>query len=437
MNTRILLPFLAVFAFPSADFAQGPLTPPGPPGPTMKTLDQIEPRTDIATLPGDGTYLHVISQPGSYYLSSNLTNAASGKGGIVIAANDVTVDLGGFSVTNTGSSPVEGIRGAGKHLTVHHGSLRGWSKGVTCNLGGILEHLVLTANAVGMEADQSLISDCVAEGNTDRGFQSGSSTVTRCLARNSGLGFSLGDNAILADCVATGGSNSGFYMLATNCILHRCSAAGNSGGFTFAGRNSFSDCVAISNTSAGGFNGSGSGAYCRFTRCSAFSNKTVGFSSDISSFFEGCKASNNGTGGFVVTDTCRIVDCVAEGNGSAATGAGITAGIRATVTRCTVNANHADGIAAGGDAVITENHVSLNGTGGAAAGIHITGGGSRIEGNQVRETTGTGILATANDAVIRNSAGGNTTNYNPSSGANFAPVQSPGTATNPLANLSF
>jgi hypothetical protein len=138
-----------------------------------------------------------------------------------------------------------------------------------------------------------------------------------------------------------------------------------------------------------------------------------------------------------VKDTCRLVDCVAEENGTGATGAGITAGIRVTVVRCTVNANRADGIAAGGDAVITENHCSLNGAGGNAVGIHTFGGGSRIEGNQVRETTGIGILATANDAIIRNSSGGNTVNYTPSSGTNFAPIQSPSAATNPLANLSF
>ena len=42
--------------------AQGSLTPPGAPAATMRSLDQIEPRLPISSLPFS------ISQPGSYYL---------------------------------------------------------------------------------------------------------------------------------------------------------------------------------------------------------------------------------------------------------------------------------------------------------------------------------------------------------------------------------
>src|SRR4030095_6606576 len=76
----------------STALAQGPLTPPGAAAPTMKTLDQLEPRTPISTLP------FTISSPGSYYVTSNLTGVA-GQHGITINADNVTLDLGGFERT--------------------------------------------------------------------------------------------------------------------------------------------------------------------------------------------------------------------------------------------------------------------------------------------------------------------------------------------------
>src|SRR5262245_7098396 len=70
--------------------AQGPLTPPGAPAPTMKTLDQVEPRTPISSLP------FTIAAAGSYYLTGNL-NAGAG-GGITIGATGVTLDLMGYEL---------------------------------------------------------------------------------------------------------------------------------------------------------------------------------------------------------------------------------------------------------------------------------------------------------------------------------------------------
>jgi hypothetical protein len=72
-------------------FGQGSLTPPGAPAPTMRTLEQVEPRTPISAAG------YIIDRPGSYYLTTNLFGAG-GLGAIRIMTNDVSLDLNGFSI---------------------------------------------------------------------------------------------------------------------------------------------------------------------------------------------------------------------------------------------------------------------------------------------------------------------------------------------------
>lgn len=113
----------------STVFAQGSLTPPGAPAPTMKTLDQIESRTPISALP------YTISMPGSYYVTTNLLVAVNN--GIVIAANNVTLDLNGFTISSVQNPATIGkaiALGSGSgpvaNITIRNGFITG---GVTNN----------------------------------------------------------------------------------------------------------------------------------------------------------------------------------------------------------------------------------------------------------------------------------------------------------------
>jgi hypothetical protein len=132
-NHLLLSPILALICVyvlcPSALLGQGSLTPPGGPMPSMKTLTQIEPRIAITNA---GAV--VISVPGSYYLTTNITVNADDA--VIIAASGTTLDLNGFTISSSSAS----ASGSGivlnlglQDITILNGHIRG---GVTNNGSG-------------------------------------------------------------------------------------------------------------------------------------------------------------------------------------------------------------------------------------------------------------------------------------------------------------
>src|SRR5258708_7089585 len=133
MNNLVIscaLAFTFTISLQTVVLAQGPLAPPGSPSPPFKTLQQIEPRTPISSLP------YLINQPGSYYVTTNLQGVA-GRPGIIISAEDVSLDLGGWELRGVGGSLSGILMNPAIKPHVHHGSIIGWGEdGINGTNGG-------------------------------------------------------------------------------------------------------------------------------------------------------------------------------------------------------------------------------------------------------------------------------------------------------------
>lgn len=258
----------------STCFGQGSLTPPGAPAPTMKTLQQIEPRTPISSVPFS------ILNSGSYYLTDNLD--VSYGDAIFISANNVTIDLNGFTIrcfdSTNGSvgiridtSPFVEFH----DITILNGHLAGYlffySGGVYSGSGfgygiysaGAPRNVRIAGvtvsgclnDGIRLNLDSSSVESCVVTTVGGNGIYAG--TVSRCAAYQCGgngifadtvsdsYGFSPSGYGIYAqvanNCYATSTNGTGMYVqrTANNCYGECFNATGGSGLFTSTANNCY------------------------------------------------------------------------------------------------------------------------------------------------------------------------------------------------------
>jgi hypothetical protein len=231
-KTVLLLPLLlSTLNFQlSTAFAQGSLTPPGAPAPTMKSLAQIEPRTAI-TNSGAVT----ISQPGSYYLTANIT--VNFGDAITIATNDVTLDLNGFTISST--TPGAGgagilLAGGNADISILNGHIKG---GVTNNAGTYNgSGFYIGINYVGAQPFNIRVSGLSVSGVLFYGINIGtgnSTLVESCVIKTAGTSGILADRVLhcsaydcgsvgiisiaATDCSAVGAGTGIQTTVANNC----------------------------------------------------------------------------------------------------------------------------------------------------------------------------------------------------------------------------
>jgi hypothetical protein len=406
MNARHLLLLLLVpstlLLQPSA-FPQGSLTPPGPPAATMRSLDQVEPRAPISSLPV------TINKPGAYFLTGNLTGTSGD--GITIASDNVMIDLRGFTLSG-GPEGVDGIAVDGAHynVVVENGTVTKWSgDGINFN-----------------NARNSQVRNVQVSGNGDTGISLGSfSQAAGCVADSNDFGFDMHDGCGLSRCVASSNFQSGI-LTGNYCTVDHC-VGGDNGAVGID--------ASLGNVVGGNV----------ISNCIAYVNGTVGIRAGTGSQVHDCASNDNGGTGMLVEGGVLVQACAVR-----SCNAGIDASTGSVITGCAVSFCTTDGIIIGSDCLVIGNNCYFNGHNGDGAGVHATGVQNRIDGNKADSNDRGFDVDNINNLIIRNSASGNTTNYDivannkvaftttmPNSGAILGNNGGAGVGTSePLANFS-
>lgn len=396
--------------------AQGSLTPPGAPAETMKTLTQVEPRIPISSAP------YTVSQPGSYYLTTNLTCTGHG---VIITSSRVTLDLMGFALAgDRGVSDYGIFLDGATNAPLSHVVVR---NGITCNFGyGVraeymqncrFEQLVSANNSfygIGFEASQGLcngnaVVDCRVNGNGANGVylygslgQCNGNTFANCMVSgNGGYGIRFkGDYGqcngnTITGCAITGSAAEGIlldgaYGRCDGNTITRTAISGNGACgiwlYAYNGHcdgNAVTDCTISDNFYKGVY------LYGAYGQCDG-------------NTFRACTITGNGAdGGFYLSGSSGQCD----GN---------------TIADCMIQKNTSYGI------------------------YLFLADGNRVEGNHISGQTGNmtyGIYCnnTAKNLILRNTCVGQTNNFTIGANDTFGPIVTSSGAlstTNGAAGLS-
>lgn len=212
------------------------LEPSNPPGPTFRTLGEIEPRQPIRANT-EVIEPIIIDQPGSYFLVEDVY-AIPDNNAITISANDVTLDLKGFTVHgNLEVTDGFGIQVTGNNVTIHDGTVKNADQsGIGC-LGKLLKlfNVNSTNNAIhGVHCSDAHIVNGDFYENGQNGITGSSLNIEGVRASENGdKGISLGGRSLVTRSLAHGNGTYGIICTQGVSLAIQLIAVGNTDGNNF------------------------------------------------------------------------------------------------------------------------------------------------------------------------------------------------------------
>ncbi len=189
MKTRHILATLALFACQPTWAAEGRIE-----------LNQTC-AVSLGCMSGDTAGFPItISESGSYVLSSNLTTTSTSVHVIEVTADNVDIDLNGFSIvgpascsgngpncTGTGSAASDGIKHSASGLQIHDGIITGMARyGIAGANNVLIDKMIIRGNgSSGISATFAIVTDSVIKENGGYGFI-GQGKMANCIVMDNG-----------------------------------------------------------------------------------------------------------------------------------------------------------------------------------------------------------------------------------------------------------